>query len=470
MLNSVRSGQRLALTSLLWLALAWPLDACMSAPRAQVTPDFAPDQAMNPQAAQARALPQDDLAWWQVFQDAQLQALVQQTLHDNLNLQAERQRLQAERRLADQTDKEFLPQAGWLSQSVTSASGIDMFYQYGFDATWEMGWFGRKDSRQLLSRGEVLGEAARVRALKVSLVGDVVRAYLQLRQAQRALLRQEQAAQWLKRQDDLHQQGVALGLLAAADTQAIKRQEIQSKLLSEQWQARQQQAAMRLALLCGRTAPDPHWQSEITASLPQHYRLDRLPVRLLNAQPDVQRARVRLMQAEAEAGLARADRYPSVNIGAGYFFASNITQNIVFDGDTNASPSFGPVINIPLFDWGRRRQIYAARRQQMDAAAKDYRAQVRRAYTEVVEDLKILQEREQSIHLQKTTLQSDQQTLQASAARQRLGLTGQLPIIATHLQAITDQTRLDDAEVDAAIAYVRLYKALGGPTQARSKS
>ena len=469
MFISVCIGPRFALTSLLWLALTWPLVACMSAPRAQVPHDFASDQAMNAQEAQAQALPEDDLAWWQVFQDTTLQTLVQQTLRDNLDLQAERQRLQAERSLAAQDDKEFLPQAAWLSQSVTSASGIDTFYQYGFDASWEMGWFGRKDSQHLRSQGEVLDEAARVRALKVSLVGDLVRAYLQLRQAQQELLLQQQSTRWLQRQAALHEQGVALGLLAANGAQTIERQTLQSRQTMEHWQAQQQRAALRLALLCGRTSPDRRWQQNqpTMTSLPQHYQLDRLPVRLLNGQPDVQRARARLLRAEAAAGLAHADRYPSVNIGAGYFFASNITQNIVFDGDTNATPSLGPVINIPLFDWGRRRRIDAIRRQQMNAAAQDYRAQVRHAYTEVEEDLSALQEQEQNILQHKAILQLDQQNLQSGSARQRLGLAGQGPLIAIHLQAIADQTRLDSAEFNAAIAYIRLYKALGGPTLTR---
>ncbi len=463
-MQNLRPWRRSSLGALLWLIVTLALVGCMSAPKPVIVADYAPDAAMNTQA-DASGLPQDDAAWWQVFNDALLSDLVKHALHDNLDLQAAQQRLLAERSLSLQVGKNYMPQVGWLSQSVTSASGIDTFYQYGFDVSWELGWFGREDSEKLMAQSALMDSSARLHAIRVTLVGDVVRAYLQLRQAQQAARLQTELAHLIEQRQTLKQTGARLGLLsrqaAEHDLQPLNAVKIQQ----QHWQTEVELASRRLALLCGLTQAQASWLQTHDLHLPRHYPIARLPVKLLDAQPLVQQARAQLLHSAARAGLARADRYPSISLGAGYFYASNITRNIVFDGDTNSAPSIGPVINIPIFDWGRRRHIEKARQMEMDAASQDYRQQVRKAYAEVEENLLQLHQLETTIALQDQSTALAAEALNRAQARVEQGLSGQLPVIATQEQEVQTQEQLLAAEMDAALAYVSLYKSLGGPDE-----
>src|SRR3546814_8970951 len=70
------------------------------------------------------------------------------------------------------------------------------------------------------------------------------------------------------------------------------------------------------------------------------------------ARPDILAAEERLRAARANIGAARAAFFPSISLTGSIGFASTDLGNLI--GNDGLNWSFGPSINLPIFDWGAR--------------------------------------------------------------------------------------------------------------------
>ena len=128
----------------------------------------------------------------------------------------------------------------------------------------------------------------------------------------------------------------------------------------------------------------------------------------------------------------------------------------------NAIDSFGPELSIPLFDWGIRLAAQHARDHQLKASVLAYRQAVLQGVSEVETALGSVRQqrlREQhSLH----AWQASQRVDQAVQTRAELQLAS--PLERTESELGVDQAALDLADARAAhdLAYVALFKALGG--------
>jgi len=110
-----------------------------------------PDLAKNAPAAfrnapqtQGPPGPVPDLEhWWHAFDDAQLDRLIERALAQNLTLQQARLRLVAARALQHKSGTQFKPQVSFHTFAQPDPNGSTSYFEIGFDAEWEFGFFGR---------------------------------------------------------------------------------------------------------------------------------------------------------------------------------------------------------------------------------------------------------------------------------------------------------------------------------------
>ncbi|WP_046241768.1 TolC family protein, partial [Delftia tsuruhatensis] len=126
---------------------------------------------------------------------------------------------------------------------------------------------------------------------------------------------------------------------------------------------------------------------------------------LLRTRPDIQVAQAGVERAAAEQGIAQAALYPRFVIGGSLLYSFNITQNLRTTQDN--APTFGPQIDIPLFDWGRRRSQADASELALQAAIQGYRQSVLDGVAEVESALAAIGAQRQRI----AALQDSQQVL-----------------------------------------------------------
>ena len=277
-----------------------------------------------------------------------------------------------------------------------------------------------------------------------SLVADVVHRYLDIRQAQvqRGLaLSQQQQAQ---RQLELLQVRQAQRL---ADTQTLEQQQLQLRGVQAQLTTldeAQARAAHALAALLGRDRPEPQWlQADAAAALPQLQAIEVLPADLLRRRPDIQSAEAAVEQAAAEVGVSRAALYPRLTLTGSLLFAYNLTRNHRTTSDY--IPMVGPQIDIPLFDWGRRRAVADGKELALQASIKAYRQAVLSGIAEAEGALAAIAAQQQRQQALLSAQQIHAARDKAQAVRQKLGLSSELTGLDNARASLQTQSELATA-------------------------
>lgn len=411
--------------------------------------------------AHENAAPAPDLnVWWHAFADAQLDALVAQALADNLTLAQAQSRLLAARAIAAATRGDFRPSihAGTLNATAPDASAS--YLQADIDAQWELGLFGREQSTGWISRASVDSAIADVQNARVTLVAEVTRDYLALRSAQAQVVLLARVADAQRERRVLTQRRRALGLASDAELVRSQSDVASADAALTDPRIRADASAQQLALLCGRAEPQLALLAlasppKLTADAPAS-----VPADLLRTRPDIHRAESAVLAAAGALGIAKADLYPRLSLLGAIISATTVSGGQL--GFGRALGSFGPVIDIPLFDWGARRARVAAKDAELSAAVYGYRETVLEAIAETETALATWQAQSARATDLRAVVEAREHDQQAITRSRRLGLADGLDQAAASIAL--NQSRLDllDAEQARALAYISLYKALGG--------
>ncbi|HCL42947.1 MAG TPA: transporter, partial [Pseudomonas sp.] len=219
-------------------------------------------------------------------------------------------------------------------------------------------------------------------------------------------------------------------------------------------------AARALALLLGRDGPDPAWRAYRTPPKLGTFSLQQVPADLLRHRPQILLAESEVMQAAASKGSARAAMYPRVSLGGSILYAYNLTQNARSNSDS--SPSIGPYVDIPLWDWGQRRARFHADEKQLDAALLGYRKAVLEGVSEVEGALGSLARQGSSIQSLRVANDAADQQVKRHARQVQLGLSSEFDGLDTQRAALASQADLIGAQGARVLAFASLYRALGG--------
>ena len=167
-----------------------------------------------------------------------------------------------------------------------------------------------------------------------------------------------------------------------------------------------------------------------------------------------------MLKAAGEAGEARANLLPRLGIGGSVVWPTNLTTHR--QTQDNALLTLGPMIDIPLFDWGARQADFRAGKHELAASVFAYRQAVLEGVADVEAALARLQQQAARQAEQGAAHAALVRALQAQDTRVRLGLAAP----ADRIQAQWAVSQSDLAGIDTTLArdlaFVGLYKALGG--------
>lgn len=401
-------------------------------------------------------------SWWKAFQSPALDALVDEALAHNLDLAAATHRLQEARLQAGRAAVQFRPAFSAGARTLQDISATDTYFHASIDMAWELGLFGAGEHTRAAADADAAASLADSQGVRVAVVADVVRNYLDLQAARQQL-------GLLDRMAGLDTRALALAQVRRRTHTGAADDMAQAAALAAQTRAARAapaeaaaRAAQALSVLLGRVAPYPAWAApgpgEPLALAP--FAVTALPADLLRTRPDVQAAEAGMRKAAASVGLARSELYPRVAITGSLLYAYNITQNRRLVSDN--VPAIGPVIDIPLFDWGRRRLQVDAQQQAFEAAVLAHERTVRTAVAEAEGALAGLAAQQARADALADAAAAWGGRSTAAATRVRLGLASEYDALAPQralLQAQMEEATAQDAR---ALAFVALYKALGG--------
>ena len=399
-------------------------------------------------------------SWWRTLQDPILDSLVDEALAGNLDLEQAALRLHGERLIAERWGTSFMPGLTGEARPVQDVSAQDMYFHASLDMVWELGLFGALENSRLKAMADLGYAQAGWQGLRVAVVASVVRNYLDLAQAQRQADLLDRLAGLDARERQLAQLRFEARLGSQAEVAQAALQQAQTRVLQAFVQERAERAARALALLLGREQPDPHWGAQAVARLPESFSIAQVPADLLRTRPDISQAQAEVLQVAAQLGLARSALYPRLRLGGSILYSYNITRNM--RTSTDSVPSIGPMLDVPLWDWGARRARVKSSEKELEAALLGYRKAVLSGVSEVEACLASMGSQQHRV----AALREAAATMQARQGRQRtlagLGLSSALDGLQLERAALLNEIELSLASGARTLAFVALYKALGG--------
>jgi NodT family efflux transporter outer membrane factor (OMF) lipoprotein len=475
---------------------AWALIAAAVLTACKVGPNFTePKEPVPDHYAEAVGTQVSDSSpqffWWREFHDPELDRLEAQTASGNLDLRAAFLRIVQARSQVQLARSQGLPSlegtasynheqlglAGILkSQHVAVTSPTEQgligslekpvnIYQLGFDASWELDFFGKV--RRAVESADASSEAAveSRNDLLVSLQAEVAETYFQLRASQmlHKITTEQIAAQRdvLELTQSRHQHGLAGE--ADVDTAAAQLSTLQSELPPYD----QTIAASRhaLAVLTGQTPEtlDAEFgDSGELPTLPQVVPVG-LPSTLARRRPDIKEAEASLHAATAQVGVSVASLFPDVSL-SGTFGLRNLSTGYLFDWDSKFF-TIGPTVSVPIFHGGALVANVRLSRAQAAEAALQYRKTVLGALQEVEDGLSNLREDAARTASLKDSVASDQRALAVDVDAYQHGLITYISVLTVQIQTVQAQQQLAQAVLAQSTDLVKLYKALGGGWQ-----
>jgi multidrug efflux system outer membrane protein len=412
--------------------------------------------------------------FWTLLNDPMLDRLVSDALAANKDLAQAAGNLQASRAAARLTGFDAFPTvtAGGAYQRTHESShqlpgaSVDQrtfdTYDVGFDATWELDFFGRVRREKESARAQAGAAEATLRDAIVSVTAEVARNYCvlrglqdQLAVAERNEVNQRQTLQLTQTRLDAGR-GTQLDVARAAAQLATTEATIPPLRTSIAT------TIHRLSVLTGRQPAALAPELSPLQPMPTLPALNSIggPETLLRRRPDVRIAERNLAAATADIGVSVADLFPRITFLGSASYNAGTWRNV--GGADSQSYSFGPSITWAAFDLGRVRARIDVARAGADVALAAYQAAILNALEDTENSLVGYgesQRREETLERAAT-----QSTTAARLARQRFegGLSDFLTVLQAERDALAAEDNLAQGRTQTATSLIAVYKALGG--------
>jgi len=431
------------------------------------------DQFVGTDAAQFST--QDvEREFWKQFNDEQLNDLIERALVANHDIRIATSRLREARALRGQAKLDLAPTVT-ASSGYTKARASDRqlgplqnvdreqdFYDSGFDAFWELDFFGRVRRGVEASTAQLQSAEASVYATQVSVTAEVARNYFELRGAQEQL---EVARRNAENQGETVR--ITTARLDAGRGTQLDASRAQAQLSATlatipDLEAGVTRSMLRLGVLTGQQPESVVPQLSAAKPLPT------LPVAhdigtpelLLRRRPDIRVAERNLAASTAEIGVAVGDLFPRITF-LGHWGYDAVSSSAL--GNTGSETfSFGPSISWAAFDLGRVRQKIAQREAAADGALAKYEQTVLQALEETDASLTAYSKAiVKQQHLQ-TSANASLEAAKLARARYENGVADFLQVLDAERTALAAEEQLARSETQTATALLATYKALGG--------
>lgn len=452
------------------VSLAASLAAC------SVGPDFVKPQAALPTQWNASQGTPVDRQWWQQLGDPQLTALVERAARANLDVRTASNRLEQSRIGRQVSGAEQLPGVsaqGAYQRERNSEVGLNdpsklegkapfELWSSAVDASWEVDLWGHVRRTLEAADAEVALTQAERDGVLLSVTAQTASDYVRLRGVQARLAVARQNLDIARQNQQLTQQRFDNGVTTRLDTANAGAAVATLEAILPPLEAEQARLINAISFLLG--APPGTLQAELqTPKAIPHPAPDvpmGLPSELAQRRPDIQRAEAALHRATAAIGVAKADFYPRLSLGASFGFQA--LDGSDFGAWNSRDWSYGPSLYLPIFQGGRLTGTLALREHQQQAAAIDYQRTVLAAWHEVDNAMTDYGAEQRHYTALNRAVVDNQQALDMARQRYKEGAIDFLNVLTVQRALLDTQSALVISATQATLDRVQLYKALGG--------
>jgi NodT family efflux transporter outer membrane factor (OMF) lipoprotein len=436
--------------------------------------------AWRPEAPWRAASPGDAALkgrWWELFGDAELDALMRRAFDANQTLQSAAARLEQARSRVTVAKADLYPTAVLDASaararisanrplgvySVPNQSTVQNDFTLGPTVTYELDLFGRVRREVEGYRAAAEQAAADFENVRLVLGAQLASDYFALREldaeidvVKRSLVIETDALGFVTSRHDL---GLATGLDLAQQQALVESSAAQLELLVLQ----RTQYEHAIATVVGSPAPgfsvEPRSSAGRLPFIPAG-----VPADLLQRRPDVASAERAMAAANARIGVARAAYFPSIELLP---IVPSVGWQSAAIGSLLSAPSqlwaVGVGATQTVFDAGRTRANVHIAEQDYVAAVADYRQTVLTAMEEVENGITGLVSLERAARQSDDSVESSLRAYTIASDRYKGGVALYLDVLTAQQALLVNQRQAVQIHGQQFATIVYLVKALGG--------
>jgi len=415
------------------------------------------------------AQPQDDTlrgAWWELFQDARLNALEEQVDIGNQNIAAAEAQVRQAQAAIQAARASYFPTlsvgANVVGARAATGSGSSARFARGagytipLAASWEPDLWGRVRRSVESQRATAQATVADLETVRLTAQATLAQSYFALRvlDAEAKLLTDTVAT--YQRSLTLTQNRYAVGVASRGDVALAETQlkNTQAQLVDVGVQRAQLEHA--IAVLIGEPASTFSLPVSPLTMAPPAIPVG-VPSELLERRPDIAGAERRAAAANAQIGVAEAAFYPNLTLSGTVGALSTGLGNwpgLVW--------SLGAALSETVFEGGLRKAVTAEAWAAYDATVAAYRQTTLTAFQDVEDNLAAVRILAGEATLQDEAVAAAQQALTVLLNQYRAGTLSYLDVVVTQALVLSDERTAIDIYGRRMNATVLLIKALGG--------
>ncbi|MDY4044268.1 MAG: efflux transporter outer membrane subunit [Marinifilaceae bacterium] len=403
-----------------------------------------------------------NLPWKEMFTDPKLQALIEEGLANNLDLQTAALRVKEYEAQLLSARLAYLPSFNLTPTGTVASfdnSKATQTYQLPVAASWEVDLFGRLLNSKRAAKAALLQSEWYRQAVQTQVVAAIANGYYTLLMLDAQLsLSEETAKSWAESVRTTRAlKDAALTTQAAVSQSEAQYNAVEISIVELRQQIREAENA--LCLLLGRPAGAVERgmldEQDISAELSAG-----VPVQLLSNRPDVRQAEAALMVVFANTNVARSAFYPQLTLSGTAGWTNSVGSQVLNPGKLILSATAGLVQ--PIFNKGANTAKLRVAKAQQEEARLAFQKSLLNAGNEVSNALyqyKTVQDKKLSREEQIFSLEA---AVKETEELQRLSTT-------TYLEVLTARQTLLSARLSQVAdafqelqAMVNLYQALGG--------
>jgi NodT family efflux transporter outer membrane factor (OMF) lipoprotein len=419
--------------------------------------------------------------WWKEFNDPVLDGLIDRAYRENLTLRIAGIRILEARAQLGIAIGRIFPQTQQASGSVerirTSESSPQFFPPYaqdqiGFNASWELDFWGRFRRSIESADATWLATVADYDNAMVSLTADVANSYITIRTVEKRIAIARENLETQKESLKITEARFRFGTVTQLDVEQARTilNNTFASIPSLETQLRQQKDA--LCVLLGISPRDLadllKGASEIPVS-PPHISAG-IPADLLRRRPDIRSAEYQAAAQSAQIGVAKADLYPAFSLSGTFgLLSTNIDRAGLADilEWKNRVFQIGPSFQWNILNYGQITNNVRVQDARFQELLITYQNTVLKAQQDVEDNLAVfLRAQERARYLALST-SAARNAFDLAAKQYRHGIIDFTTVLIAQQSLLNTQDNLAVALGNISSGFVGVYRSLGGGWEIR---
>lgn len=427
------------------------------------------DRSLPEKPEGAKSIGDDN--WSQVFQDPELQKLIQTALKNNYDVRIAAARvLQAQAQLGITRADQFptLGAGGNITSQQSPKLGPIPGYEFTQgeltgSAAYNLDFWGKYRRATEASRATLLANEWAQKQVRATLVANLATAYFQLRELDLELEISKRTYNSRNNSLKLTQTLQEHGINSLLDVRQSEQLVFTAAAEIPDFERQITQQENAISILLGNNPGDVPRGLKLTEQPHAPEVPVGLPSTLLERRADIRQAEQNLVAANAEIGVARAAYFPQISLtGTAGYESPALTS--LFTGPAgiwNLAGSFTQ----PIFEGGRLKSNVRFAEAQREQFLLTYQQTIQGAFRDVSNGLVAYRKNREFRLQQERLLASAQDASHLSQVRFKAGTTDYLEVLTNETNSFNAELGLAQAQTNELLALVQLYQALGGGWQ-----